>query len=60
MEASAVFTVAALRGLEAGCALTVSNPAGQHQRLPDDELAEGIERMIQVGLEAAVVLSRSE
>jgi len=59
MEASAVFTVAALRGLEAGCALTISNPAGQHQRLPDDELAVGIERMIQVGLEAAVTLSRS-
>jgi len=60
MEASAIFTVAALRGLEAGCALTVSNPAGQHQRLPDDELAVGIERMIQVGLETAMVLSRSE
>jgi purine-nucleoside phosphorylase len=60
MEASAIFTVAALRGLEAGCALTVSNPAGQHQRLPDEELSAGIERMIQVGLEAAVALSRSE
>jgi purine-nucleoside phosphorylase len=60
METSAVFTVAALRGLEAGCALTVSNQAGQHQRLPDDELAVGIERMIKVGLEAAVALGRSE
>jgi purine-nucleoside phosphorylase len=57
MEASAIFTVAALRGLEAGCVLTVSNQAGQHQRLPDDELAIGVERMIQVGLEAAVMLS---
>ena len=28
MEASAVFTVAALRGLEAGCILTASNSAG--------------------------------
>jgi purine-nucleoside phosphorylase len=60
MEASTVFTVAALRGLQAGCALTVSNQAGQHQRLPDDQLLAGIERMIQVGLEAAVALSRSE
>ena len=60
MEASAIFTVAALRGLEAGCALTVSNQAGQHQRLPDDQLLVGIERMIRVGLEAAVVLGRSE
>ena len=58
MEASAIFTVAALRGLEAGCILTVSNPAGQHVRLPDDELARGIERMISVSLQAAVALSR--
>ena len=57
MEASAIFTIAALRGLEAGCALTVSNHAGEHQRLPDDELAVGVERMIEVGLEAAVSLS---
>jgi purine-nucleoside phosphorylase len=57
MEASAIFTVAALRGLEAGCALTVSNQAGQHERLPDDALAAGIERMILMGLEAAVALS---
>ena len=59
MEASAIFTVAALRGLEAGCILTVSNPAAQHVRLPDDELARGVERMIAVGLEAAVALSSS-
>ena len=59
MEASAIFTVAALRGLEAGCALTVSNQAGQHERLPDDALALGVERMILVGLEAAVALSAS-
>ena len=57
MEASAIFTVAALRGLEAGCILTVSNPAAQHLRLPDDELARGVERMIAVGLEAAVALT---
>ncbi len=57
MEASAIFTVAALRGLEAGCALTVSNRAGQHKRLPDDRLRPAIERMIEVGLEAALALS---
>jgi purine-nucleoside phosphorylase len=56
MEASAIFTVAALRGLEAGCVLTVSNSAGQHERLPDDELAPAIDRMIDVALEAAVAL----
>jgi purine-nucleoside phosphorylase len=57
MEASAIFTMAALRGLEAGCVLTVSNQAGQHQRLPDEELIVGVERMINVGLEAAVALA---
>jgi purine-nucleoside phosphorylase len=57
MEASAIFTVAALRGMEAGCVLTVSNQAGQHQRLPDEELIVGVERMINVGLEAAVALA---
>ena len=56
MEASAVFTVAALRGLEAGCLLTASNSAGQHERLPDEELAPAIDRMIEVALEAAVAL----
>ncbi|MCH8009326.1 MAG: purine-nucleoside phosphorylase [Chloroflexi bacterium] len=56
MEASAVFTVAALRGLEAGCILTAANSAGQHERLPDDELLPAIDRMIDVALEAAVAL----
>jgi purine-nucleoside phosphorylase len=57
MEASAVFTVAALRGLEAGCILTVSNSVGQHERVRDDELLPAIDRMIEVALEAAVGLS---
>lgn len=57
MEASAVFTVAALRGLEAGCILTAANSAGQHERLPDDELLPAIDRMIDVALEAAAALS---
>jgi purine-nucleoside phosphorylase len=57
MEASAVFTVAALRGLEAGCLLTVSNAAGQHERLPDDQLLPAIDRMIDVALEAALALA---
>ena len=57
MEASAVFTVAAMRGLEAGCVLTVSNSAGRHERLPDDKLEPAIDRMIEVALEAALALS---
>ena len=57
MEASAIFTVAALRGLETGCVLAVSNSAGRHERLPDAELLPAIDRMIEVALEAAVVLA---
>ncbi|MEX2246501.1 MAG: purine-nucleoside phosphorylase [Dehalococcoidia bacterium] len=57
MEASAIFTVAALRGLEAGCILVASNRAGQQERLPDDQLQPAIDAMIRVGLEAAVALS---
>ena len=56
MEASAILTVAALRGLEAGCLLTASNSAGEHERLPDDELLPAIDRMIEVALEAAMAL----
>lgn len=57
MEASSVFTVAALRGMEAGCLLTASNSAGRHERLPDDELLPAIDRMIEVALEAVAALA---
>jgi len=60
MEASAIFTVAALRGLEAGCLLTVSNSAGQHERLSDEELLPAIDCMIEAALEAAVALSAAQ
>ncbi len=57
METSAIFTVAALRGLDAGCLLVVSNSAGQHERLPDEELSSAIDRMIEVALEATLTLA---
>lgn len=57
MEASAVFTIAALRRLEAGCILIASNAAGQHERLPDRDLMPAIDRMIRIGLDAGVALS---
>ena len=60
MEASAIFTVAALRGLDAGCLLVVSNSAGQHERLPDEELSSAIDRMIEVALEATLAMPISE
>ena len=56
MEASAVFTVAALRGLDAGCILTAANSAGTHERMPDSELLPAIDRMIEIALDAAVAL----
>jgi purine-nucleoside phosphorylase len=56
MEASAIFTVAALRGLEAGCMAVASNAAGQHERLPDDQLQPAIDAMIKIALEAVVAL----
>lgn len=56
MEASAIFTVAALRGLEAGCILVASNHAGQHERLPDEELQPAIDSMVSVALEAVTAL----
>jgi purine-nucleoside phosphorylase len=57
MEASAIFTVAALRGLDAGCILVASNAAGQHERMPDEELNKAEDRMIDVALEACLRLS---
>ncbi len=57
MEASAIFTVAALRGMEAGCILVASNHAGQHERLSDDELLPAIDAIIRIGLRAAVSLT---
>ncbi len=57
MEASAIFTVAALRGVEAGCVLVASNRAGQHVRLPDEDLQPAIDAMIDIALEAAAQLT---
>jgi len=57
MEASAIFMVAALRGLEAGCLLVASNGAGQHERLADEQLLTAVDRMIEVALEAALALA---
>jgi uridine phosphorylase len=57
MEASTIFELARLRGLEAGCILVASNAAGQHERLPDDVLAPHIDAMLRIALDACVALS---
>ena len=57
MEASVIFTLAALRGMEAGCILVAINAAGHHERLPDDALAPHIDAMLKIALDAMVMLS---
>ncbi|MFL6014461.1 MAG: DeoD-type purine-nucleoside phosphorylase [Gaiellaceae bacterium] len=55
MEASALFTVGALRGVQAGCLLTVSDIVveGEFKRISDDELRGAVDRMTRVALAAA-------
>jgi DeoD family purine-nucleoside phosphorylase len=52
MEASALFTVGAIRGVESGCLLTVSDIVveGEFKRISDDELKAAVDRMTRVAL----------
>ncbi len=56
MEASAIFTIAMLRGIEAGCVCTVSNYVGDRSHQPEDVLRKGIDDMTLVALETCVAL----
>jgi DeoD family purine-nucleoside phosphorylase len=55
MEAAALFTVAALRGVDAGCLLTVSDIVveGEFTRISDDDLREAVDRMTRIALATA-------
>src|SRR3954449_2228146 len=55
MEASALFTVGAIRGAHAGCLLTVSDIVveGVFTRITDEELRAAVDRMTQVALATA-------
>ena len=55
MEAAALFTLAALRGVQAGCILTVSGIVveGEFTRISDDDLRAGVDRMTRIALETA-------
>jgi DeoD family purine-nucleoside phosphorylase len=55
MEASALFTVGALRKVSAGCLLTVSDIVveGTFTRISDEELRNAVDRMTQVALRTA-------
>ena len=59
MEASALFLIAALRGVQAGCLTTVSNAIGDAQMVPEDVLARGIEQMVTVALETFVKIAQA-
>src|ERR671932_638131 len=52
MEAAALFTVGAIRGVHAGCLLTVSDIVveGVFTRITDEELRNAVDRMTQVAL----------
>ena len=55
MEAAALFTVAALKGVEAACLLTVSDMIidGSFARISDDDLRASVDRMTQLALDVA-------
>jgi purine-nucleoside phosphorylase len=55
MEAAALFTVGAIRGVESGCLLTVSDIVveGEFRRISDEELRAAVDRMTRIALAAA-------
>jgi DeoD family purine-nucleoside phosphorylase len=56
MEAAALFTVGALRGVESACFLTVSDIVveGVFTRISDEELKAAVDRMTRLALDVAV------
>ncbi len=52
MEAAALYTIAALRGVDAGCLLTVSDiiVGNEMKRITDEELQAAVDRMTRVAL----------
>jgi purine-nucleoside phosphorylase len=56
MEAAALFTVGAIRGIQAGCLLTVSDIVveGEFKRISDDDLRAAVDRMTKIALAVAV------
>jgi purine-nucleoside phosphorylase len=56
MEASALFTVGAIHGIETGCLLTVSDIVveGEFKRITDDELRAAVDRMTKIALDVAI------
>lgn len=59
MEASALFLVAAMRGVKAGCLATVSNDIGDPQLVQDEVLARGVDQMVRAALESFVRVDKA-
>ena len=58
MEAAAIFTVAAMSGIKAGCLLTVSNTIGEEDvRVCDEELQNAVDGMVALALDTLNVLN---
>ena len=58
MEASAIFTVAAMRGVRAGCLLTVSDTIGAETvRISDQELRGAVDNMMELALDTLNALN---
>lgn len=55
MEASVLFLLAALRGVKAGCMLTVSNNIGDPELIVPEKLQHGVSRMVEAALESFVL-----
>jgi purine-nucleoside phosphorylase len=58
MEAAAIFTIAAMKGVKAGCLLTVSDTIGKEEvvRISDDELKRGVDNMMELALDTLASL----
>jgi 5'-methylthioadenosine phosphorylase/purine-nucleoside phosphorylase len=56
MESAALFTLAAIRGVQAACLLTVSDIVveGEFVRISDDDLRAAVDRMTKLALDVAV------
>ena len=58
MEASAIFTIAAMRGVRAGCLLTVSDTIGvETVRISDEELRGAVDNMVKLALDTLNALN---
>jgi DeoD family purine-nucleoside phosphorylase len=57
MEAAAIFTLAAMRGVRAGCLLTVSDTIGREiVRISDEELKNAVDNMMVLALDTLLAL----